>query len=148
MRGHSKLRSGRYEEDQNGGSWRRHSINHNAGNFYLKRATTTSQYCWVREPLFSLRDVIYHPMERKLHLIFEFVEMDLKKYLTKHMMTPTTIKYIMNQIVTGLDYCHSKRIIHRDIKPQNVLINKDLTVKIADFGLSRTFGLPMRTLTH
>lgn len=54
----------------------------------------------------------------------------------------------MHQLVTGVDYCHSKRIIHRDLKPQNLLITKKGGLKIADFGLARAFGIPIKTLTH
>ena len=42
---------------------------------------------------------------------------------------------------------HSQRIFHRDLKPQNILINKEGVIKIADFGLGRAFSRPMKTMS-
>ena len=46
----------------------------------------------------------------------------------------------MHQLLSGIDYLHINRMVHRDIKPQNVLITKNKQVKIADFGLARVYG--------
>lgn len=54
----------------------------------------------------------------------------------------------MYQLVNGVNYCHSRRIIHRDLKPQNLLVDRVGNLKIADFGLARAFGIPIKTLTH
>ncbi|EAR91242.1 cyclin-dependent kinase-like Serine/Threonine kinase family protein (macronuclear) [Tetrahymena thermophila SB210] len=97
----------------------------------------------------KLRDVIYQIEESKLFLVFEYVDYDLKKYLeTMKHLTQHDIKLIMYQLLNGLDFCHQRRIIHRDIKPQNILIDKAGNVKIADFGLAKTFQVPSKTLTH
>ena len=97
-----------------------------------------------------MQDVEYNPTEKKLYLIFELVEYDLKKYLSehKHTMTKQQIKLFIYQLCNGIDYCHRRRIIHRDLKPQNLLIDRSGFLKIADFGLARAFSLPIKTLTH
>lgn len=56
---------------------------------------------------------------------------------------------LLYQILQSLVYLHSRRIFHRDLKPQNLLIDSTGTViKLADFGLARAFGLPIKTYTH
>lgn len=52
---------------------------------------------------------------------------------------------IMIQIIEGLIYAHSKSVIHRDLKPQNILINEDMQVKIIDFGISKIVEFNYRT---
>ncbi|KAJ3123883.1 Cyclin-dependent kinase catalytic subunit [Nowakowskiella sp. JEL0407] len=84
----------------------------------------------------------------KLYLVFEFLDMDLKKYMEGNPLQPDLVKSYTWQLILGLEYCHSHRIIHRDLKPQNLLIDQHGRLKLADFGLARSFGVPLRTYTH
>jgi len=88
--------------------------------------------------------------EKKLYLVFEFMDHDLKKFLdiNNGPLTPELVKSYLFQILLAVNFCHSKRILHRDLKPQNLLIDKDGIIKVADFGLARSFGIPIKTLTH
>ena len=52
------------------------------------------------------------------------------------------------QILQGIVFCHSRRVLHRDLKPQNLLIDDKGTIKLADFDLARAFGIPIRVYTH
>ena len=54
----------------------------------------------------------------------------------------------MHQLLDGIAYCHKHRVLHRDLKPQNLLIDKGGRIKLADFGLARAFALPVRLYTH
>ncbi|KAK5946321.1 Cyclin-dependent kinase catalytic subunit [Knufia obscura] len=112
---------------------------------------------------------IVHADGHKLYLVFEFLDLDLKKYMealpvaeggrgkalpegSQDMqrlgLGKEMVKKFMAQLVEGIRYCHSHRILHRDLKPQNLLIDRDGNLKLADFGLARAFGVPLRTYTH
>ncbi|KAI8829990.1 cyclin-dependent kinase 5 [Chytriomyces hyalinus] len=96
----------------------------------------------------KLYDVIH--TEKKLTLVFEFLDSDLKKFMDSYggdLDIPTN-KYLMYQLLKGIAFCHEHRVLHRDLKPQNLLINKKLELKLADFGLARAFGIPVRSYSH
>lgn len=95
-----------------------------------------------------LYDVVH--TEQKLTLVFEFLDQDLKKYLDvndKGLELPI-LKSFLFQLLTGVAYCHHHRVLHRDLKPPNLLINREGQLKLADFGLARAFGIPVRSYTH
>ncbi|KAK2713300.1 hypothetical protein QYM36_009233, partial [Artemia franciscana] len=79
-----------------------------------------------------------------LYLVFEYVEQDLAVYMEKCPppgLPITKVKSIMYQLLDGIDFLHTNRLFHRDLKPQNVLIDHQGHVKIADFGLTRIFDM-------
>lgn len=96
----------------------------------------------------SLIDVIHD--QTKLYLVFEFLEQDLKHYMDNagKRLSSMLVKSYTQQLLLGLTHVHSNRVMHRDLKPQNLLIDRYGTLKIADFGLARSFGLPIQQLTH
>ena len=77
---------------------------------------------------------------------FEFCDQDLKKYFDSYNgdLDPEIVKSFLFQLLKGLGFCHSRNVLHRDLKPQNLLINRNGELKLADFGLARTFGIPAR----
>lgn len=102
------------------------------------------------ENIVSLHDVIH--TENKLMLVFEFMDKDLKKYMDSHgdrgALPPPTIKSFMHQLLAGIEFCHANRVLHRDLKPQNLLINGKGQLKLGDFGLARAFGIPVNTFSN
>ncbi|KAM0746290.1 Pkinase-domain-containing protein [Meredithblackwellia eburnea MCA 4105] len=97
-----------------------------------------------------LFDIVHN--DTKLYLVFEYLDLDLKRYMDKvgegEGLGPDIVQKFTYQLIKGVYYLHSHRILHRDLKPQNLLINKDGNLKLADFGLARAFGIPLRTYTH
>ncbi|CAJ0542111.1 probable PHO85 - cyclin-dependent protein kinase [Fusarium torulosum] len=102
------------------------------------------------ENIVGLHDVIH--TENKLMLVFEFMDGDLKRYMDTHgdrgALKPTTVKSFMYQLLKGIDFCHQNRVLHRDLKPQNLLINGKGILKLGDFGLARAFGIPVNTFSN
>jgi len=103
----------------------------------------------LRHPnIVRLYDVVH--AEKKLTLVFEYLDQDLKKYLDVCIggLEIQIVKSFLYQLITGVAYCHHHRVLHRDLKPQNLLINREGELKLADFGLARAFGIPVRSYTH
>ncbi|KAK6397020.1 negative regulator of the PHO system [Meristemomyces frigidus] len=107
------------------------------------------------ENIVNLYDVIH--TENKLMLVFEYMDKDLKKYMDTYVsptgaprgaLDPVTIKSFMWQLLRGIAFCHDNRVLHRDLKPQNLLINSQGQLKLGDFGLARAFGIPVNTFSN
>ncbi|XP_033121938.1 cyclin-dependent kinase 9-like [Anneissia japonica] len=79
-----------------------------------------------------------------IYLVFEFCEHDLAGLLSNQQVkfSLAEIKEVMKQLLNGMYYIHSNKILHRDMKTANILITKSGTLKLADFGLARPFSLP------
>jgi len=98
-----------------------------------------------------LHEVIHE--EKKLTLVFEYLDLDLKKLMDEkkrkgEKLSSEAIKSFLYQLFQGIAYCHDQKVLHRDLKPQNLLINRKAELKLADFGLARSFGIPVRSKSH
>ena len=96
----------------------------------------------------ELSDVIQS--DGRLYLVFEFVDKDLKKFMEAYEgpLPSSMVKNYTHQLIKGLEFCHIRGVMHRDLKPQNILISRDGKLKLADFGLARAFVPPIRPFTH
>jgi len=73
-----------------------------------------------------------------IYAIFEIMETDLGSIIkSKQELSLDHIQFFLYQILRGMKYCHSAGILHRDLKPRNLLVNSNWDLKICDFGLSR-----------
>ncbi|KAI5561604.1 hypothetical protein BDE02_16G127900 [Populus trichocarpa] len=91
-----------------------------------------------------------------LYLVFEFLDTDLKKFIDSHRkgpnprpLSPSLIQSFLFQLCKGVAHCHSHGVLHRDLKPQNLLLDQERGIlKIADLGLGRAFTVPLKSYTH
>ncbi|KAI4320239.1 hypothetical protein MLD38_033740 [Melastoma candidum] len=89
----------------------------------------------------KLEGVVTSRISGSLYLVFEYMEHDLAGILARsgNRLTQPQIKCYMQQLFQGLDHCHSRGVLHRDIKGSNLLISDDGVLKIGDFGLATFF---------
>uniref|UniRef100_A0A8C9TKT6 cyclin-dependent kinase n=1 Tax=Scleropages formosus TaxID=113540 RepID=A0A8C9TKT6_SCLFO len=96
----------------------------------------------------TLHDIIH--TDKCLTLVFEYLEQDLKQYMDDcgNMLDVHNVKIFLFQLLRGLAYCHQRKVLHRDLKPQNLLINHKGELKLADFGLARAKSVPTKTYSN
>lgn len=75
---------------------------------------------------------------------------DLSQYMERHPggLDHRNVRLFLFQLLRGLTYCHKRRVLHRDVKPQNLLISEIGELKLADFGLARAKSVPSHTYSH
>lgn len=96
------------------------------------------------ENILSLREVIPPPQRETfndVYIVTELMDTDLNRIIRASKdATEEHYRFFLYQLLRGLKYIHSAKVLHRDLKPSNLLVNEDCTLKIADFGLARSFS--------
>ncbi|KAL0270647.1 UNVERIFIED_CONTAM: hypothetical protein PYX00_007992 [Menopon gallinae] len=98
--------------------------------------------------IIGLLDVFGH--RSNVSLVFDFMDTDLEIIVkdTSIVLTPANIKAYILMTLQGLEYMHSNWFLHRDLKPNNLLVNSEGVLKLGDFGLAKFYGSPNRVYTH
>jgi len=90
------------------------------------------------ENIITLVDVFKADNDKDIYLVFEFMETDLHAVIRANILEDIHKQFIIYQLLKAIKYMHSAQVIHRDMKPSNLLLNSECLVKVADFGLARS----------
>ena len=94
------------------------------------------------ENVLSIRDLVMpknkHGKHEDVYIITELLDTDLSKVIySPQPLIDDHCQYFLYQVLRGLKYLHSAKVLHRDLKPGNLLVNSNCDLKICDFGLAR-----------
>ncbi|KAG6383282.1 hypothetical protein SASPL_156969 [Salvia splendens] len=96
----------------------------------------------TNEQVQPVADAENNKYKGSIYMVFEYMDHDLTGLADRPGLrfTVPQIKCYMKQLLTGLHYCHVNQVLHRDIKGSNLLIDNEGNLKLADFGLARSFS--------
>jgi len=90
--------------------------------------------------IIRLGNVLKADNDRDIYLVFEYMETDLHAVIRANILEDIHKQYIMYQLFRALKFMHAANVIHRDMKPSNILLNSDCQMKVCDFGLARSIS--------
>mmetsp|Transcript_31846 Transcript_31846/g.51412 ORF Transcript_31846/g.51412 Transcript_31846/m.51412 type:complete len:476 (+) Transcript_31846:205-1632(+) len=116
----------------------------------ILRQLDNSNVVKLKEIVTSSPATDYNKSKGSIYMVFEYMDHDLTGLMDTPGMkfTPSQIKCYMMQLLTGLHYCHTNGVLHRDIKGSNLLINNKGILKLADFGLARSYNEQNKDYTN
>jgi len=88
--------------------------------------------------IIKLLNVLKADNDKDIYLITDCMETDLHTAIRENVLEEVHKQYIICQVLRALKYMHSGQLVHRDIKPRNILLDSDCLVKLCDFGLARS----------
>lgn len=109
----------------------------------LPRVLPRPQVMYLQElaghdSIVRLLNIVRAENDRDIYLVFDYMETDLHAVIRAGIMEDVHKQYVIYQLLKALFFLHSADLIHRDVKPSNLLLNSDCHVKICDFGLCRS----------
>ncbi|KAG6584424.1 Protein IMPAIRED IN BABA-INDUCED STERILITY 1, partial [Cucurbita argyrosperma subsp. sororia] len=92
--------------------------------------------------IIKLEGLITSRLSCNIYLVFEYMDHDITGLLSSPDITfsESQIKCYMKQLISGLEHCHSRGVMHRDIKGSNLLVDNEGVLKVADFGLANFYN--------
>ncbi|KAG0493015.1 hypothetical protein HPP92_006413 [Vanilla planifolia] len=104
------------------------------------------------ENVIALKDIMMPSNRRNfkdVYLVYELMDTDLQRIIkSRQQLSNDHLQFFLFQLLRGLKYLHSANILHRDLKPGNLLVNANCDLKICDFGLARTSSAQSQFMTE
>jgi mitogen-activated protein kinase 15 len=100
------------------------------------------------ENIIKLKDVLKAENDKDIYLIFEYMETDLHAVIRANILEDIHKRYIIYQLLKAIKYMHTGQVLHRDMKPSNLLLNSECLMKVADFGLARSIDDDTESIGH
>eukprot|EP01055_Gregarina_sp_Pseudo9_P005429 Gregarina_sp_Pseudo_9__5428@NODE_673_length_2390_cov_22_156529_g636_i0_p1_GENE_NODE_673_length_2390_cov_22_156529_g636_i0NODE_673_length_2390_cov_22_156529_g636_i0_p1_ORF_typecomplete_len497_score63_42Pkinase/PF00069_25/3_5e70Pkinase_Tyr/PF07714_17/2_2e39Kinaselike/PF14531_6/1_2e14Kdo/PF06293_14/7_1e09Pkinase_fungal/PF17667_1/1_2e07WaaY/PF06176_11/8_8e06RIO1/PF01163_22/0_00036FTA2/PF13095_6/0_069EFGbinding_N/PF07299_11/50EFGbinding_N/PF07299_11/2_1APH/PF01636_23/0_041APH/PF01636_23/4e03Seadorna_ len=88
--------------------------------------------------IIRLMNVLKADNDKDIYLVFDYMETDLHAVIRANILEEIHKQYIVYQLLKAIKFMHSGELLHRDMKPSNILLNSECQVKVADFGLARS----------
>lgn len=105
---------------------------------HILREVRIMRYMGRHENIVTLNDLHVREQADELYIVMELMDSDLHRVLqSKQALTEAHFRHFLFQLLAGLKHLHNNRVIHRDLKPGNLLVTRDCRLRITDFGLAR-----------
>ncbi|GMH95034.1 hypothetical protein TrVE_jg5357 [Triparma verrucosa] len=105
---------------------------------HVLREVRLMRYLGVHDNIITLRGLSMRDCDDELYIVMELLDSDLHRIIqSSQSLSDAHHRYFMYQLLRGVNYLHKHNVIHRDLKPGNLLVTRNCELRITDFGLAR-----------